>query len=219
MDIAIRLQRLGFPVTRDHVYTSALATAEYLAHQKPEGTAYAIGEGGLLNALHDVGYAIVDHAPDYVVIGEGRTMTVENLERAVQMIANGAKLIATNLDPSCPTKNDGVRPGCGAYVKMVEEATGFRAFSPGKPSPVIFRAARKKLDLRTNETVMVGDTMETDIIGAVQLGYKSVLVLSGGTKEADLKQFAYRPDKIVRSVAELNDVFFEELAGQHKTES
>ncbi|MFW7381614.1 MAG: HAD-IIA family hydrolase [Oligoflexus sp.] len=211
IDIAIRMQRLGFPITPDHVYTSALATAQYLSQQKPQGTAYVIGEGGLLNALHDVGFAIIDHAPDYVIVGEGRTFTLETLERAVQMVANGAKLIATNLDPNCPTPEGGLRPGCGAFVKMIEEATGLRAFSPGKPSPVIFRAARKKLGLRSGETFMIGDTMETDILGAVQLGYQSVLVLSGGTKKQDLNHFAYRPDLVVNSLADLGEEFFANL--------
>lgn len=210
IDIAIKLQRLGFNVSVDHVYTSALATAQYLSLQKPGGTAYVIGEGGLLNALHDVGYAIVDQSPDYVVVGEGRTMTLETLEKAVQMVADGAKLIATNLDPSCPTKNGGVRPGCGAYVKMIEEATGYKAFSPGKPSPVIFRAARKKLGLRSAQTVMIGDTMETDVLGASQLGYYTILVLSGGTKREDLVKFAYGPDEVVASIADLTENHFEQ---------
>lgn len=208
-DIAMRLQRLGFDVDEKHVYTSALATAAYLEKQKPGGTAYVIGEGGLLTALHSAGFAIVDHAPDYVVVGEGRTVTLESIEKAVQLVANGAKLIATNLDPSCPTQDGGIRPGCGAIVKMIEEATGYRAFSPGKPSPVIFRAARKQLNLRTGETVMVGDTMETDILGAVQLGYTGILVLSGGSKEGDLQHFAYQPDIVVSSVAEISDELLE----------
>lgn len=210
IDIATRLQRLGFDVHQENVYTSALATAQYLSDQKPSGTAYVIGEGGLLTALHAVGYAIVDSSPDYVVIGEGRTLTLESIERAVQMVADGAKLIATNLDPSCPTQDNGVRPGCGAIVKMIEEATGFRAFSPGKPSPVIFRAARKQLGLRSGETIMIGDTMETDILGAVQLGYTGVLVLSGGSKQDDLRQFAYKPDYIVPSVRSIDDAMLEQ---------
>lgn len=220
IDIATKLQRIGFKVQAEHVYTSAMATASYLAHQSPNGTAYAIGEGGLLTALNQEGYAIVDSNPDYVVIGEGRTMTLENMERAVQLVADGARLIATNLDPSCPTQDGGVRPGCGAYVKMIEESTGFSAFSAGKPSPVIFREARKRMNLRSAETVMVGDTMETDILGAVQLGYHSILVLSGGTQEEDIKRFSYRPDHVVPSVASINDELIDKiLAKADKKES
>ncbi|MDQ3232663.1 MAG: HAD-IIA family hydrolase [Pseudobdellovibrionaceae bacterium] len=210
MDVATRLQRMGFDVTQDHIFTSAQATANYLGGHKPGGTAYVIGEGGLLNALDRVGIAIVDNRPDFVVIGEGRTMTLENVEKAVHMVNQGAKLIATNLDANCPTQDGGVRPGCGAYVKMIEEATGFRAFSPGKPSPVIFRAARKRLGLQTGETIMVGDTMETDILGGVQLGFRTILVMSGGTKAADMHRFAYSPDVIIDSVDAMTVEFIQQ---------
>lgn len=114
--------------------------------------------------MHQYGYAIVDHDPDYVVVGEGRTFNLELVEQAVRMILQGAKLIATNLDPNCPVQN-GLRPGCGAMVAMLEIATGVKAFSVGKPSPVMMRAARKELGLATAETTMIGDTMETDILG------------------------------------------------------
>jgi len=184
------------------VFTCAMATARFLAQQKPNGTAYVIGEGGLLNALHTNGYSIVDHDPDYVVVGEGRTATFEMFETAVQMVLAGAKLIATNLDPNCPTSS-GVRPGCGAMVALLEAATKVKAFSVGKPSPVMMRMARKELGLATSETVMIGDTMETDIVGGVQMGYRTVLVLSGGTKREDLKHHAFQPDLVVDSVADL----------------
>src|SRR5207248_11085868 len=188
-------------VEERHIFTCAMATARFLAQHKKRGTAFVIGEGGLLTALHENGYAIVDQGPDYVVIGEGRTFNLEMVEAAVRMILGGAKLIATNLDPNCPTPS-GLRPGCGALVALLEVATGVRAFSVGKPSPVIMRAARKELGLSTDETVMIGDTMETDILGGVQLGYHTVLVLSGGTREADLPRYAYRPDVIVPSLAD-----------------
>jgi NagD protein len=201
-DVVMRLKRMGIDISEKHVFTSAIATAQYLAHQKPEGTAYVIGEGGLLTALHEHHYTIVDHDPDFVVVGEGRTMTLEGVEHAVRHIYNGAKLIATNLDPNCPTPN-GLRPGCGAFVSMIELATGRKAFSVGKPSPVMFRAARKELGLRTHETVMIGDTMETDILGGVQMGYFTVLVLSGGTSKEELPKFSYQPDLVVSSIGEL----------------
>jgi NagD protein len=181
-----------------------MATAHFLASQKQRGTAFVIGEGGLLTALHQQGYAIVDHDPDFVVVGEGRVFNLEMVEAAVRMIDRGAKLIATNLDPNCPTAN-GLRPGCGAMVAMLETATGVKAFSVGKPSPVIMRAARKQLNLTTDETTMIGDTMETDILGGVQLGFHTILVLSGGTHREDLHHTAYSPDKVVESVADLAD--------------
>lgn len=166
-----------------------------------------IGEGGLLTALHQNGFSIVDHSPDFVVVGEGRTLTFETLEIAVKMILNGARLIATNLDPNCPTA-DGTRPGCGAIVAMLETATHLKAFSVGKPSPVMMRMARKELGLATSQTIMIGDTMETDILGGVQMGYGTVLVLSGSTQRSDLPRHAYRPHLVVDSIADLCPIEF-----------
>lgn len=204
-DIVAKLAHLGIDVEEEHVFTCAMATARFLAAQKPNGTAFVIGEGGLLNALHQNGYAVVEHKPDYVVVGEGRTFNLELVEAAVRMILAGASLIATNLDPSCPTQN-GIRPGCGAMVAMLETATGVKAFSVGKPSPIMMRAARKELGLSTDETTMIGDTMETDILGGVQLGFHTVLVLSGGTQAEDLPRYAYQPETIVPSLQELADL-------------
>jgi NagD protein len=204
-DVVAKLTRMGIDVEEQHVFTCAMATARFLAQQKPGGTAFVIGEGGLLNALHQNGYAVVDHEPDYVVVGEGRTFNLELVEAATRMILGGAKLIATNLDPNCPTQN-GLRPGCGAMVAMLESATGAKAFSVGKPSPVMMRAARKELGLTTDQTTMIGDTMDTDILGGVQLGFHTVLVLSGGTQREDMRKYAYRPDLVVDSVAELADL-------------
>ena len=203
-DVATKLQRMGMPVEEKHIFTCAMATARFLARQKPHGTAYVIGEGGLLNALHLNGYSVVDKSPDYVVVGEGRTLSFEMLENAVQMVVDGAKLIATNLDPNCPTQH-GTRPGCGAIVSLIEAATGIKAFSVGKPSPVMMRSARKELAMATSETIMIGDTMETDILGGVQMGYRTILVLTGTTSREDLKKYAYQPDMIVESIADLCD--------------
>jgi NagD protein len=201
-DVATKLRRMGIQAEERHVFTCAMATARFLAQQKPNGTAFVIGEGGLLQALHTNGYAIVDHDPDYVVVGEGRALNFEMFETAVRMIQKGAKLVATNLDPNCPTQQ-GMRPGCGAIVALLETATGRKAFSVGKPSPVMMRAARKELGLSADETIMIGDTMETDILGGVQMGYRTVLVLSGSTRKEDVDNYAYRPDTIVDSVADL----------------
>lgn len=201
-DVATRLNRLGIEVEEEHVFTCAMATARFLARQKPGGTAFVIGEGGLLTALHSNGYSIVDRDPDYVVVGEGRTLNFEMAEAALGMILAGAKLVATNMDPNCPTQH-GTRPGCGAIVAMLESAAGVKAFSVGKPSPVMLRAARKELGLTSDQTIVIGDTMDTDILGGVQLGFKTILVLSGGTKLEDLACFAYRPDRVVESIADL----------------
>ncbi len=215
-DIATKLERMGFDIGPENVFTCAMATARWLARQTPHGTAYVIGEGGLLTALHENGYSIVDRDPDYVVVGEGRTMTFETIETAVTMIMKGAKLIATNPDPSCPTP-EGIRPGCGAIVSMLEKATGVTAFSPGKPSPIMMRDARKELGLDTAETTMIGDTMETDILGGVQLGFRTILVLSGGTAAKDLGRFAYKPDRVVDSINDIcNPAFLDEWIGASK---
>ncbi len=209
-DIAAKLEQLGIDVGPEHVFTCAMATARFLASQKPDGTAYVLGESGLTTALHTNGFAIVDKDPDYVVVGEGRTYTFEMLEHATNLVLGGAKLIATNMDPSCPTSS-GTRPGCGAVVALLEEATGRKAFSVGKPSPIMMRAARKELGLDAAHTFMIGDTMSTDILGGVQLGYHTILVLSGGTKRSELGQYSYQPDTVVESVADLSPNRFEQL--------
>ena len=203
-DVAVKLRRLGIDVTDEHIFTCAMATARFLAAQKPNGTAFVIGEGGLLHALHHNGYSVVDQDPDYVVVGEGRALSFEMVEAAVRMIERGAKLIATNPDPNCPTAH-GPRPGCGAIVALLETATARKAFSVGKPSPVMMRMARKQLGLTSAQTTMIGDTMETDILGGVQLGYRTILVLSGGTRQEELSQFAFRPDLVLESIGELLD--------------
>lgn len=202
-DVVARLERLGIHVEEPQIFTCAMATARFLASQKPSGTAFVIGEGGLLHALHANGYTIVDHDPDYVVVGEGRAISFEMFERATTLVLGGAKLVATNLDYNCPTPG-GMRPGCGAVVSMLENAAGRRAFSVGKPSPLTMRAARKQLGLDAAHTIMIGDTMDTDILGGVQMGYPTVLVLSGGTAADDLVHYAYRPDVMVESLGHVS---------------
>ncbi len=204
-DVCYKLRKLGFNVNDEDIFTCAMATARYLASRKEHGTAYVIGEGGLLTELHNVGYSIVDDHPDYVIIGEGRTIMLESVDKAINMIMNGSKLIATNLDPNCPVGSGKYRAGCGAFVAMLEFATGKQAFSVGKPSPVMMRMARKILQLSTDETIMIGDTMSTDILGAGSMGFTTVLTLSGVTQEADLDQFGYAPDFIIKSVKDLLD--------------
>ena len=217
-DVVFKLKRIGIDVEMKHVYTCAMATARFLATQNPNGTAYVIGEGGLITALHENGYAIVDHDPDYVVVGEGRVYNSEQLDKATMHVLNGAKLVATNPDPNCPTPT-GFRPGCGAIVAMLEKATGISAFSVGKPSPVMMRAARKELNLTTAQTIMVGDTMDTDILGGVQMGYNTVLVLTGSTKVEDLKKYAFKPDHIANSIADLlKDEFWEKFSDSNESD-
>ena len=205
-DVALKLRRMGIEAEAEDVFTCAMATARFLAAQKPGGTAFVIGENGLAMALHHNGYTVVDDQADYVVVGEGRTLTFEMIERGVRLVEKGARLVATNLDATCPT-DEGIRPGCGAIVAMIERATGVKAFSVGKPSGVMMRMAQRELGLRSEETIMVGDTMYTDILGGVEMGYRTVLVMSGHTTMEDLAKYAYRPDVIVNSVSELSDEF------------
>jgi NagD protein len=217
-DVCYKLRKMGFNVNDEDIFTCAMATARYLASRKENGTAYVIGEGGLLNELHNVGYSIVDDHPDYVIIGEGRTIMLESVDKAINMIMSGSKLVATNLDPNCPIGNGKYRAGCGAFVSMLEFATGKQAFSVGKPSPVMMRMARKVLDLATDETIMIGDTMGTDILGAGSMGFTTVLTLSGVTRLEDLEQYGYAPDFIIKSIKDLLDekLFARVLAQQHE---
>lgn len=217
-DVCYKLQRMGFDVQDEDIFTCGMATAKYLASRKEAGTAYVIGEGGLLTELHTAGYSIVDDHPDYVIIGEGRTIMLESVDKAINMVMNGAKLIATNMDPNCPMGNGKFRAGCGAFVAMIEAATGKKAFSVGKPSPVMMRMARKKLDLSTDETIMIGDTMSTDILGAGTMGFTTVLTLSGVTKREDLEEFSYTPDFVVDSIQDLLDPeFFQDVIRKQKS--
>jgi NagD protein len=216
-DVSYKLRTLGFDVNDEDIFTCGMATARFLAAKTPQGTAYVIGEGGLLNELHQVGFSIVDDNPDYVIIGEGRTIMLESVDKAINMVLNGAKLIATNLDPNCPVGNGKYRAGCGAFVAMLEFATGKQAFSVGKPSPVMMRMARKALGLATDETIMIGDTMGTDILGGGAMGFTTVLTLSGVTKASDLDRFAYSPDFIINSVGDLlqDELFNRVLERRH----
>jgi NagD protein len=197
-----KLRKLGIEVTEKHIYTSAMATGKFLAGQIPSGTAYVLGEGGLITSLHENGITLVDNDPDFVVLGEGRNFTLEMVQRAVDMILAGAKFIATNRDPS-PKKKGWNNLGIAATAAMIEEAAGVKAFVVGKPGPVMMRAARKALGLETAEVTVIGDTMDTDIQGGVQMGYKTILVLSGITKKEELQKYAFKPDLIVNSVQDI----------------
>ena len=203
LDAVNKVAKMGITIKEENVYTSAHATAWFLSFMKPRGSAYVLGEGGLITSLLQHGYTMVNSHPDFVVVGEGRNFTLEMVNNAVDMILSGAKLIATNLDPS-PKKKGWTNLGIKAIVSMIEEATGKKAFSVGKPSPVMMRAARKHLGLEARETIIIGDTMDTDILGGVQLGYTTILTLSGVSKPEMLDDYAFQPDMIVNSVAALD---------------
>ncbi len=197
-----KLKRLGIEVGVEHIYTSAMATAKFLSDHRPKGTAYVLGEGGLLSSLTDHGITLVDAEPDFVILGEGHNFTLHMVQEAVDMILAGARFIATNRDPS-PRKPGWNNLGIAATTAMIEEATGRKAFVTGKPSPVMMRSARKFLGLETAGTTVIGDTMETDIRGGVQMGYKTILVLSGISTQDSMKHYAYSPDLTVGSIDQI----------------
>jgi len=202
LEVMRKLKRMGITVSEKHIYTSAMATAAFLSSQAPGGTVYVLGEGGLLSSLNNAGLIMVDSDPDFVVLGEGRNFTLEMVQRAADMILAGARFIATNRDPS-PKIKGWNSLGIAATAAMIEEATGKKAFVTGKPSPVMMRSARKFIGLETANTTVIGDTMETDIRGGVQMGYKTILVYSGVSKKEELNNYAFKPDLAINSIKDL----------------
>jgi NagD protein len=201
-DLAHRLQGIGLSISAERIFTSAMATAHFLKSQKPGGTAFVIGDSGLTSAIHDAGYVITEREPDYVVLGEAGSYSLEALTQAVRLVEGGARFIATNPDPSGPAEG-GTVPACGAIAALIEKATGVGAFFVGKPNPLMWRMALNHIGAHSENSIMVGDRMDTDIIGAVQSGLETVLVLSGVTRANDVERYPYRPTYVVNSVADI----------------
>lgn len=197
-----KLARMGMEVSEEHFYTSALATAAFLKEQSPGCSVYAIGEAGLLNALYDAGITMNDVNPDYVVIGEGKSYSIDTLTKATNLVLKGAKLIGANSDVSGPIEN-GIMPACGALIAPIEIATGKRAYFCGKPNPLMMRTGLKLLGCHSAEAVMIGDRMDTDIISGMEAGMSTVLVLSGVTDMDDLKSYAYKPSLVLEGVGDI----------------
>jgi NagD protein len=199
-ELSQKLARLGLEVEESHFFTSALATADFLAKQRPGAGVYAVGEAGLINALYEAGLTINDVDPEYVVIGETRSYSYEKIEKAIHLIlTKGAKLVGTNPDPTGPTEL-GIVPACGALVAPIELATGAKAYFAGKPNPLMMRHAMTRISSRREETAIVGDRMDTDIVAGVESQISTVLVLSGVTCEKDLDRFAYTPEYVLPGV-------------------
>lgn len=201
-DLQHRLQRLGMRLTIDHFYTSAMATAAFLKAQKPNGTAFVMGESGLSEALHEVGYVLTDHRPDYVVLGETMSYSYARITQGVRLIEEGARFIATNPDASGPGEG-GLVPACGAVAALIETATGVKPYFVGKPNPLMMRTALRYLEEHSENAIMVGDRMDTDIRTGTESGMETVLVLTGVTTRSMVDRFPYQPTRIVESVAEL----------------
>jgi len=204
-DLVAKFNHYGLKVSPKNFYTAAHCTADFLVRQQPTSSAFVIGEGGLIVALQEAGIAFDSIKPDFVVVGEGRLFNFEIVEKAMRLLAKGSRLVATNPDTWCPT-DAGPRPGTGALAALLESATGEKAYYLGKPNPFMFVMARKRLGLRTDETIMIGDTMETDIRGAAELGIPAYLVLTGSTKRETVAQYPYQPTGILNSIADLLDM-------------
>ncbi len=201
-DLANRLRHIGVDVPDDRVYTSAIATARFLYSQRPGGTAYVIGEAGLTTALHEFGYVLSEHEPDYVVIGETNTYSFERISRAIRLVAAGARFIATNPDPVGPGE-EGITPATGAVAALIERATGVAPYFVGKPNPLMLRTALRTIDAHSEDTVMIGDRMDTDIVMGIESGLETILVLTGVTTREQAERYPYRPTRIVESIADI----------------
>ena len=204
-DLSARLARSGLQVPEQYIWTSALATADFLASQLPGGSAFVVGEAGLTTALHEVGYTLTDTDADYVVLGETRTYSFESITRAIRLVERGARFIATNPDVTGPSP-EGPLPATGAVAAMITKATGAEPYFVGKPNPMMFRSALNRIDGHSESTTMVGDRMDTDIVAGIEAGLDTVLVLTGSTKAADVTRFPFRPGRIMDSIADVIDL-------------
>ncbi len=204
-DLAARLARSGLNVPEQAIWTSALATADFLAAQSPAGSAYVLGEAGLTTALHDVGYTLTDIAPDYVVLGENRTLSFSAVTTAIRLVLGGARFIATNPDVTSPSPH-GPLPATGAAAAMITAATGAKPYFVGKPNPMMFRSAMNRIDAHAQSTVMIGDRMDTDIVAGIEAGLETILVLTGSTRADQIGGFPYRPSRVLASIAEVVDL-------------
>jgi NagD protein len=201
-DLAARLLRNGLDVPEEAIWTSALATANLLAGQRPEGSAFVIGEVGLTTALHAAGYTLSDLEPDYVVLGETRTYSFQRITRAIRLVLGGARFIATNPDPTGPSP-DGPLPATGSVAALIKRATGITPYFVGKPNPLMMRSALNAIAAHSETTVMVGDRMDTDVVAGIEAGMYTVLVLTGLTTREEVERYPYRPSRIVESIADL----------------
>ena len=201
-DLAHRLQSEGLHVPAERIFTSALATARFLSSQRPNGKAFVIGESGLTDAIHAIGYIITDRQPDYVVLGETQGYNFSNVTKAIRLITEGARFVATNPDASGPSE-EGIVPACGAMAALIETASGRSPFFVGKPNPLMMRTALNYLGVHSEDTVMVGDRMDTDIIAGTNSGMATALVLTGVTRREDIAKYPYLPTHVIDSIADL----------------
>jgi NagD protein len=203
-DLRARLASSGLDIPEEAIWTSALATGQFLADQHPGGSAFVIGEAGLTTALHEIGYVLTDTDPDYVVLGETRTYSFEAITRAIRLIGDGARFIATNPDPTGPSA-EGPLPACGAVAALITRATGATPYMIGKPNPMMFRSAMNTIRAHSESTAMIGDRMDTDVVAGIEAGLETYLVLTGSTRAEDVARYPYRPSRVVDSIADIVD--------------
>jgi len=209
-DLAHRLQSIGINITENQIFTSALATAAFLHRQRPDGKAFVLGESGLTEAIHDIGYVITDMQPDYVVVGETKAYDYQMIKKAIRLIHDGgARFIATNPDSSGPSEG-GIVPACGAMAALIQKASGVEPFFVGKPNALMMRTALNFLNVHSENTLMVGDRMDTDIVSGVTSGMETILVLSGVTKVEDINRYPYLPTYVRESVANIEPEEFDD---------
>ncbi len=201
-DLSARLRQSGLAVPENRIWTSALATAEFLRSQLPGGTAFVIGEAGLTTALHEAGYVMTETQPDYVVVGETRQYSFEAITKAIRFINSGARFIVTNPDSTGPTPL-GVVPATGAFAALITRATGKEPYVVGKPNPMMFRSALNRIGAHSETTGMIGDRMDTDIVAGIEAGLHTVLVRTGISDDAEIEKYPFRPDEVLDSVADL----------------
>jgi NagD protein len=201
-DFQRKLERMDLNVSEEHFFTSAMATAAFLHSQKPDGSAFVIGEAGLSHALYEVGYSITEVDPDYVVLGDTPYYDYAKMVRAVRLVLGGARFIATNPDVSGP-EEEGIMPACGALAAPIERVTGREAYYVGKPNPLMMREALRRLDAHSEDSVMIGDRMDTDVLSGLGAGMKTVLLLTGVTSREELARFSYQPHQVVESLSDL----------------
>src|SRR6478736_8564898 len=201
-DLRARLLATGLDVPEDRIWTSALATAKFLAEQRPGGTAFVIGEVGLTTAMHEAGYVLTDRNPDYVVLGETRNYSFEQITTAIRLIGAGSRFVATNPDPTGPSRA-GLLPAAGAVAALIEKATGRTPYFVGKPNPLMMRSALRAIGAHSESTLMIGDRMDTAVIAGLESGMPTVLVMTGISTMETVGQFPFRPSMIVNSIADL----------------
>lgn len=201
-DLRLRLENSGLKVPVESIYTSAMATAQFLDSQSPNGTAFVIGESGLTTALHQVGYTFTDTDPAYVVVGETTAYSFERISRAIRLIVAGARFVVTNPDVAGPSEA-GLIPATGAVASLISSASGVRPYFVGKPNPLMMRSALNAIDAHSEDSVMIGDNMDTDVIMGIESGLETILVLSGVTREEDVGRYSYGPSRVMESVAEI----------------